>query len=43
MGFLGESAPPASCLGVPIEAGTRSPDRILEVSVAEPEKGILII
>ncbi len=23
MGFLGESAPPASCLGGPIEAGTR--------------------
>ena len=25
MGFLGESAPPASCLGVPIGGGTRSP------------------
>ncbi len=25
MGFLGESAPPASCVGVPIGPGTRSP------------------
>jgi len=39
MGFLGESAPPASCFGVPIGAGTRSPPELM----AEPEKGILIL
>jgi len=39
MGFLGESASPASCLGVPIGAGTRSPPELM----VEPEKGILII
>ena len=43
MGFLGESAPPASCLGGPNRGWHAVTARILGVSMAEPEKEILII
>jgi len=43
MGFLGESAPPASCLRFPNGGWHAVAARILGVSMAEPEKGILII
>ncbi len=38
MGFLGESAPPASCLTDPIGAGTRSPPVVVGV-VDQLDKG----
>ena len=41
MGFLGESAPPASCLGVPIEAGTRSPPEFLGSRWPNPKREFL--
>jgi hypothetical protein len=41
MGFLGESAPPASCLRVPIEAGTRSPPEFLWSRWPNPKREFL--
>ena len=41
MGFLGESAPPASCLGVPIGAGTRSPPEFLGSRWPNPKREFL--
>ena len=41
MGFLGESAPSASCLGVPIEAGTRSPPEFLGSRWPNPKREFL--
>ncbi len=43
MGFLGESAPPRQLLGDPNRGWPAVAARILGVSMAEPEKGILII
>ena len=41
MGFLGESALPASCLGVPIGAGARSPPEFLESQWPNPKREFL--
>ena len=41
MGFLGESAPPASCLGVPVGAGARSPPEFLESQWPNPKREFL--
>jgi len=43
MGFRGESVSPAKLLGGPSRGWHAVPARILNVSMAEPEKGILII
>ena len=43
MGFHGESASPAKLLGGPNRGWPEVPARILGVSMAELEKGILII
>jgi len=43
MDFLGGSAPPAKLLGGPNRGWHAVPARILGVSMAEPEKGVLII
>ncbi len=41
MGFLGESASPASCLGVPIGAGTRSPPEFSTSRWPNPKREFL--
>ena len=41
MGVLGESAPPASCLGVPVGAGARSPPEFLESQWPNPKREFL--
>ncbi len=41
MGFLGESAPPTSCLGVPIGAGTRSPPEFSGSQWPNPKREFL--
>ncbi len=43
MGFLGESAPPASRFRLPHGGWHTASGRILGVSIAEPPKGIPII